>query len=207
MKNIRFKTGLIAVGIITGLVVILSFTITRINNANEVASIRSFDAYMIDDVAFINWVTFSEGSGKFILEKSLDGKNFTTVKEFKQNGVGSKYTFVDKNPNFGLSYYRINGEVSSNGEHITPLINHDGPLNLNVRINDDAILISTSYSKDRNYLITLSDDAGRHYFIQSCALSIHKNVLINRSELDPKTKNYTLRVHGESWSIDKKIAI
>ncbi|MDA1122299.1 MAG: hypothetical protein O2887_17740 [Bacteroidetes bacterium] len=208
MKNIRLKSVMVVAGVVTGLAILLSFAYVKVNNSNQpaqVASIRSFDAFMIDDVAFITWITAYEGSGQLTLEKSTDGNNFVAVEQFEQNGASSKYTFVDNNPNFGLSYYRLNGEMTPESENITPLFNHEGPLSLNVDSNKDEILISTPNSQDGNYLVTLSDNDGRIYLVQSCRLNSNKNISLSRKDLNLESNLYTLRLYGDSWSIDKKL--
>jgi len=139
------------------------------------------------------------------LEKSTDGNNFVPIEQFKQNGTSSQYTFVDNNPNFGLSYYRLNGETTPDSENITPLFNHEGPLSLNIDSNKDEMLISTPYSQDRNYLVAILDNDGRHYFVQSCRLSSTENITISKKYLNLKSKDYTLLLYGDLWSIDKKL--
>jgi len=71
----------------------------------------SFEGVNNGEVNVLTWITATElNNDYFILDKSLDGYNWTQLATI--NGAGtvytpSLYTFNDSNPNSGLNYYRL----------------------------------------------------------------------------------------------------
>jgi len=61
------------------------------------------------NVVTLKWETKSEtDNSHFVVERSLDGKNFSTVAEQQSKGPqGAVYQDIDQNPAQGLNYYRI----------------------------------------------------------------------------------------------------
>lgn len=74
-------------------------------------TLLSFMAELRDTVVFINWVTESEQNNNyFTVERSINTLHWESVGLVK--GAGSSnitlsYSFVDKNPYSGISYYRL----------------------------------------------------------------------------------------------------
>ncbi len=62
----------------------------------------------------VNWSTTEESEGgRFVVERSADGKSFHSVSMMNAEGIsGSRYSFVDASPFTGVNYYRI--EVLNN---------------------------------------------------------------------------------------------
>ena len=64
------------------------------------------------DNLILNWETISEENfDTFSIERSEDGINFYEIGTVLGNGNSSKriqYSYVDKNPLFGTSFYRLN---------------------------------------------------------------------------------------------------
>ena len=71
----------------------------------------SFQAINNNDLAELNWSTGSEKNNDyFTVEKSIDGKQWTSLGEVEAAGNTnsiSNYSWTDKNPSIGKSYYRI----------------------------------------------------------------------------------------------------
>ena len=71
----------------------------------------SFNARLNADSVLLNWQTATElNNARFEIQRSPDGRSFTTIGN--QNGSGTSslrhdYSFMDKNPLPGVSYYRI----------------------------------------------------------------------------------------------------
>ena len=61
------------------------------------------------NVVTLKWETKSEtDNSHFVIERSLDGKNFAEVAEQKSKGSqGATYQAVDQNPAQGVNYYRV----------------------------------------------------------------------------------------------------
>jgi len=72
--------------------------------------------------ANINWQTVNEMPGNsFIIEKSTDGRNFTTLSKVQsQNKTINNYTYTDNNPASGKNYYRVI-EQDANGKSFSTL--------------------------------------------------------------------------------------
>lgn len=71
----------------------------------------SFTAKVLGNSVKLNWVTLSEiNNDYFSIEKSLDGINYrllTTVSGAGNSSSVLDYSYVDRNPVFGKSYYRL----------------------------------------------------------------------------------------------------
>ncbi len=70
-----------------------------------------FDVVKQGSGALLSWSTASEkNSAFFIVEKSIDGKNFTAigkVSTYGNNNTTINYSFTDPNLNTGVAYYRL----------------------------------------------------------------------------------------------------
>lgn len=72
-----------------------------------------------ENSALLTWETAAEiNNDYFLLERSGDGLNWEEIAQISGQGNSSslqKYQFLDKNPNFGISYYRLS-QTDFNGE-------------------------------------------------------------------------------------------
>lgn len=70
-----------------------------------------FTAKLQNNNALLTWATASESNNDyFILERSIDGENFSALSTVFPKGDGSSkadYSFTDINPLAGVSYYRL----------------------------------------------------------------------------------------------------
>lgn len=73
--------------------------------------LKQFDVKKNTNSIELSWSTASElNSGYFEIEKSVDGKTFSTLTKIKAAGSSNgvlKYSFKDENPFNGTSYYRL----------------------------------------------------------------------------------------------------
>ncbi|MES2431446.1 MAG: glycoside hydrolase family 30 beta sandwich domain-containing protein [Bacteroidota bacterium] len=74
--------------------------------------LTSFDVAKQSDIsAIIKFQTASEiGNDHFVVERSTDGINFTTIAKLYSKGdevTGATYSFVDQKPNIGTNFYRL----------------------------------------------------------------------------------------------------
>ena len=64
-----------------------------------------------DETVLLNWNTFSETDNSyFLIEHSIDGKNFTAIAKHNSNGntsSGHSYSYTHANPATGTNYYRL----------------------------------------------------------------------------------------------------
>ena len=71
----------------------------------------SINAQVVDKSVVFNWITAAEiNNDYFTLERSIDGLDFHELTTMPGAGNSSEtlnYTYTDKNPFFGISYYRL----------------------------------------------------------------------------------------------------
>lgn len=71
----------------------------------------SFDAILVEANIVLSWTTASEiNNDYFTLERSVDGLNYKTIASLPGAGNSSEileYNFIERNPLFGKSYYRL----------------------------------------------------------------------------------------------------
>jgi len=74
-------------------------------------TLLNFEAKAESNYVMVSWYTASETEiDSFIVERSMDAKEFMEVGRLKANGGPDKltaYAIVDKSPNTGLAYYRL----------------------------------------------------------------------------------------------------
>lgn len=201
-KSILLITLTIAISTIVG------FNFPESQNSNQKVEISDFEAYMIEDVAFVSWMATSEVHNEEVtLEKSSNGHKFSPVQKFELNSAGSKYTFVDKNPSYGLSYYRIRHKHHKPLENVAHLINHDGPIHFEVSAKNKVIELQADHRSDKTYLVSVADKGGKHYFLQSMTFTTKKPVKIDMKEFGIKNQEYIVHLHSTEWSTDKSISL
>jgi len=83
--------------------------------------LTSFDAAVKSDHVKLSWATASElNNSHFVLEKSLDGKQFSKIGIVNGKGNSSsyqEYSYLDMDPYNGINYYRLK-QVDYNGEFV-----------------------------------------------------------------------------------------
>src|SRR5690606_4557258 len=72
---------------------------------------KSFKATVINEEVHLEWVTTLERDNHFFsVERTLDGKTFTTLDSVQGAGtieIEQSYSWVDRMPYGGFNYYRI----------------------------------------------------------------------------------------------------
>lgn len=103
----------------TGSVIVDGFRVgLRWNEAPLPVKLSSFNAIGLQNQVNLSWLTATEiNSQDFIIERSIDGVNFTAINMVAAKGNSTKatnYTFVDKTlPNVSTLYYRIKSNSTS----------------------------------------------------------------------------------------------
>jgi hypothetical protein len=74
-------------------------------------TLLSFDVQEEEDLVRLKWITVSEiNFDRFIIERTLDGKDFSEIGTVKGSGTSftrKNYVFEDLSPIVGQSYYRL----------------------------------------------------------------------------------------------------
>ncbi len=102
---------------VTGLT---SFGNFAIANASALPlKLVSFNAAYANKQVKIGWATANETLlSSFAIERSIDGKNFTSIGTMKANNIVGRnnYSFVDANVDAGIVYYRLKS-INTNGTY------------------------------------------------------------------------------------------
>jgi Secretion system C-terminal sorting domain len=172
--------------------------------------IKSFTAQSQNDkTVMLRWTSvFEANSSKFIIQKSLDGRNFSDISEVRAAGNSSaakNYSFIDRQMAEGAAYYRLklmdidgtvdftkivyinNGKVSS-----APLSIFPNPFTSEVQLKG----VSSSDVNRKNIKI-----------YNSVGMEVNYRVLSgNAINIDPSLPKgvYILRVKGETFKLFKK---
>jgi hypothetical protein len=121
--------------------------------------------------AHLTWLTASElDNDYFDVERSLNGKAFTTVGQVKGNGTTKeavRYAFVDETPAKGINYYRLK-QVDFSGEHkfskIVAASNGDSKLSIirsNNLVRDENVNIQYFTNREEAINLKVMDSNGR----------------------------------------------
>lgn len=147
----------------------------------------SFDVGCDNANVKITWSTASEqNSSHFLVERSSDGTNFSSIATVVAAGNSStvkNYSSLDSDPLSGLSYYRIT-QVDFNGASMTTeakTITSCENDNVTVWGNDGVIYTSINTPEDRQYLIEVYNLLGQKLYAEPVN-AIKGN---NRFKLEP----------------------
>lgn len=99
------------------------------NESTTPVDYLSFTAKLVSKEALLNWATATETNNKgFGVERSADGKSFTSigfVKGFGTTTTPQQYTFTDKAPLSGISYYRLQQTDLDGSTAASPIVSVD----------------------------------------------------------------------------------
>jgi hypothetical protein len=139
-------------------------------------SLLSFTAEQNENSVLLEWLTASEiNNDYFEILRSQDGKSFESIQ--KINGVGNSnqlngYTFIDKQPFKGQSYYRLLQVDFDGAKELHPVVSvvlkEEGSFNIFPNPASEKILINGLSAGDWN--VKLFDLTGRlidHYIINN----------------------------------------
>ena len=89
--------------IILTLATLFTMTVSLFAQSNKVTA---FDAYVSEGKVMLQWTSADNGPHAFVVEKSVDGRNFEAA-GIKSSNAGSEFSFTDVNTTSGTNYYRI----------------------------------------------------------------------------------------------------
>ncbi len=149
---------------------------------------------MIDQAALVSWKTLSEINNRhFIIERSLNNKEFEVlgyVEGAGNSNIALSYNFLDPNPAFGVSYYRIVQQDFDGKTETFPVmvLNNSRVAEINIYPNPttDLIFIEAEF-----------DGLGEIYN--------QNGQLITRFEINEKNKSVSLRDYGVGTYMIKMI--
>ena len=164
-------------------------------------SLLSYNVKLIDKKANVNWSTANEVNNEyFTIERSVDGRDFNAIGTV--NGAGNSnsvlsYSFVDRVPLLGTSYYRLS--QTNYDEHKDYMgvrrIDNVTPRNFDVKtvstVNNKLVLQINS-SVQGVYQLQVYDVAGREWRNESVNIfpgSLQKEINLSKGIYIWKIKN------------------
>jgi hypothetical protein len=132
-------------------------------------TLLSFNGENANSLITLKWVTASEENfDYFNLEKSVDGKTFTSIAHIKGNGttnVQHRYVFEDNLPLIGKNYYRLTSVDFDNHSETFPAIflEYSGEREFNVTPNPSdgsSLALHFNFSDDSAMQVTVFDNVG-----------------------------------------------
>ncbi len=167
-----FSGGTYATGVGTNTPIpvnLLSFTALRISNK----------------VNQLNWSTSQEqNTSHFILERSTDGRNFTTIGQVTAAGnssVQQNYAYTDNSPAIGINYYRLKMVDKDNSSRYSWIRNvrNEGIADVAVYPNPVKDMMSVSIHSDKAGLstITICDVSGKSIYRKNIAVTQGANTI------------------------------
>ena len=103
---------------------IATFTVTTLS-----AELSAFSAQKSNNSIALSWLTASEqNNSHFNIERSFNGKSFTTIGQVKGSGTtasSNKYNFTDNNPLSGVNYYRLNAVETTGKMALSKIVTVD----------------------------------------------------------------------------------
>jgi hypothetical protein len=161
----------------------------------------------------LTWATASEkDNNKFVIERSVNGIDFTAVGEIKGAGSSStthNYSFTDATPIVGINYYRLKA-IDNKGEStiskvISILPDRKGGNNVTIYPNPAHNTLNLDVnSTDSGILpIEITNLMGQVVLSQQATLSAGSNVLsLNISSLSSGV--YILKINGDKTRFMKQ---
>lgn len=162
-----------------GIFIASAFVSMADKNPATLVDLVSFEALQNNNKIDIKWVTKAEYiNSYFIVERSVDGKNYEEVLKVPGNGKGNfymEYFDADYTPSEGISYYRLKQITEGSEEiiHSNILVNYYKPISgvapeiavsqsPNVEEQDFNLLLKGFEGKE--VLVVLRDKKGNEYF-------------------------------------------
>jgi hypothetical protein len=170
-------------------------------------SLLSFDAVRNGKVNNLQWSTSLEvNTSKFIIERSTDGKNFTSLGEVRATGnstVNQYYRFTDVAPIRAVNYYRIRMIDNDNTYKLSEIKNvkNSGIAEMAVNPNPVSQLMRISLEADANETSTVvvTDLSGKRIISKSMSVIAGLNNLeIPVSQLSSGTYIVTVRLSNQT---------
>ncbi|MGD9491746.1 MAG: BNR-repeat neuraminidase N-terminal domain-containing protein [Bacteroidales bacterium] len=176
----------------------------------------SMDATCNGDVVRVNWSTASQTNcDHFVVEKSIDGQNFSPIRTVNCHGttsVSQYYSIKDDNITVPVNYYRIK-QVDYDGQfEYTPVFVADCEAStaffgLNAYSSNDQLLVSFDALKDHTYTVELLDLLGRNVYTELYISGADEQVTVDIPQTFFSVGAYTVRVSTKNATATKKVVI
>lgn len=173
-------------------------------------TLLSFDAHIIGKEVHCKWVTANElNNDYFIVQRSNNGQDFISLGNVDGAGNSSTnnyYSFIDKDPAPGISYYRliqVDFDGSTELTHSVAVIFKNSLVSFNIYPNpvNDFIDISFNQLPETDLQIKILDDRGseivrKNYSKEELTSTVRIKTLSFSSGI------YTLKINDQSGKIN-----
>lgn len=171
-----------------------------------------FNAQRKGKINKLSWTTAQEiNTSRFIVERSNDGRNFTSIGTVNASGNSNSsvsYTFNDQSPVKGSNYYRLKIVDNDNQYRFSAIrnIRNEGTADVAIYPNPAGGTLNLQINADDNdkALISVSDMSGKTVATMQSNINEGNNQLsMNISNLS--TGSYLVKIHLNNDVIVKKI--
>ena len=148
-------------------------------------TLLDFTAHRTGKVNVINWSTSQEmNSSHFVIERSVDGRNFTAITQVAAAGNSSstrRYTYTDNSPVQGINYYRLKTVDRDNSSKYSWIrsVRNEGVADVSVYPNPvkDVLTVSISADKAGKGNMMITDVNGKVVYSKTISVSQGNNNL------------------------------
>ena len=140
--------------------------LARYNGDNVLAAnFKEVKATQTNDAITITWQTLNEsGTKSFTVERSNNANDYVGMNTVPAKGVASNYSYTDKNPLSGISYYRIRENAVNGTNTFSPVVkvvfNDNGVISLYPNPAKNTVTIK-GLNKSITATIRITDMNGR----------------------------------------------
>jgi hypothetical protein len=176
-------------------------------------TLLSFNTFENNGNVQLRWETASEiNNDRFEIERSKDGRTYTSIEKVAARGIPSVYSVEDKNPSVGLNYYRLvqydqDGRFTYHSiraiqiqDTRTVISVSSNPVNSNFKVYVD-------HYTGKGFTVELTDVMGRKVFAQSTNVSYNCTDYIIPVNIETVKGACILKVTGDKIEWSKKIVI
>ncbi|MEO7209646.1 MAG: T9SS type A sorting domain-containing protein [Chitinophagaceae bacterium] len=160
--------------------------VARFNGDNVLADhFKEVKAVQNNDAVTITWQTLNEISTKsFTVERSGNANDYVGINSVPAKGLASNYSYTDKSPLDGISYYRIRENVANGTNTFSPVVkvvfNDNGIISLYPNPAKNTVTVK-GLNKNINAVIKIIDMQGREIssqnFTQSSSATLNIRAL------------------------------
>ena len=162
------------------------FSIARYFNDNVLAAnFKDVKAAQNNEAITITWQTLNEsGTKSFTVERSMNASDYVGINTVPAKGVASNYSYTDKNPLDGISYYRITENAANGTNTFSPVVkvvfNDNGVISLFPNPAKNTVTVK-GLNKNVTAVIKITDMQGREIssqnFTQSSSATLNIRAL------------------------------
>ena len=195
-----------------------NFRITGTGDVAMPVELLSFTAECSEAKVNLEWATATENNNDyFVVEKSADAKTFYEVAQVKGAGNSStikQYSFTDRDPLQGKSYYRLSQtDFDGSKKTYAPIAvscGEENDFNITVNANpvtDGTINLSVSAAEGSTILLVLTDVLGRELYSKAIVTQSGNFLIVVNPEQKLAQGMYSITASNKDEYLSKKIIV